>query len=388
MKRRVLFLTATRADFGKLKPLMQAIERSEKFECLIFVTGMHMMSRYGLTVDEVYKERFTNILSYMNQIHGEPMEMVLANTIHGLSRYLHECPADMIVVHGDRIEALAGAIVGAMRNILVAHIEGGELSGTVDELIRHSVSKLSHLHFVANEQAAERLRQLGESSSQVFVIGSPDIDIMLSDNLPLLALVKEYYQINFVRYALVLLHSVTTDLPDQLQRVQQFVTALLESNLNFVVIYPNNDPGSEMILEQYHRLENNHRFRVFPSLRFEYFLTLMKHADFVIGNSSAGVREAPVYGIPSINVGNRQNNRFCHDSIIETGFEYESLLAAMQRALQMPRLEPCHHFGGGDSAACFMEVMQREATWSTPTQKQFNDFSPAAMDRRGFGNDL
>ncbi len=382
MKRRVLFVTATRADFGKLKPLMQAVERSENFECLIFVTGMHMMSRYGLTVDEIYKERFTNILSYMNQIHGEPMEMVLANTIHGLSRYLHECPADMIVVHGDRVEALAGAIVGAMRNTLVAHIEGGELSGTVDELIRHSVSKLSHLHFVANEKAAERLRQLGESSDQVFVIGSPDIDVMLSNNLPSLAQVKEYYQIAFDRYALVLLHSVTTEPAGQQERAQQFVTALLESNLDFVVIYPNNDPGSDLILEQYQRVENNPRFRVFPSLRFEYFLTLMKHAAFVIGNSSAGVREAPVYGVPSINVGNRQHNRFCHDSIIESGFEHSALLSAIQRAIQMPRMEPCHHFGAGDSAACFIEVMQKETTWTTPTQKQFNDFDPASMKER------
>src|SRR6266705_1787677 len=123
------------------------------------------------------------------------MDLVLANTVQGLGHFVREFPQDLIVVHGDRVETLAGAIVGALRNILVAHIEGGEVSGTVDELIRHAVSKLSHLHFVANTEFAERLVQMGENEDSVFVIGSPEIDIMLSENLPGLEEVRKHYEI-------------------------------------------------------------------------------------------------------------------------------------------------------------------------------------------------
>ena len=152
--RKILFLTGTRADFGKLKPLMQIVEASSQFDLHVFVTGMHTLSRYGFTQEEVRKAGFKRIITYNNQVLREPMDLILANTINGLSRYVHETRPDMIIVHGDRVETLAGVIIGAISNILVAHIEGGERSGTIDEVIRHAVSKLSHLHFVANDAAA------------------------------------------------------------------------------------------------------------------------------------------------------------------------------------------------------------------------------------------
>ena len=148
--KRILFLTGTRADFGKLRPLIQQVDAHPNFEAVVFVTGMHTLELYGYTVLEVRNAGFRNLHVHMNQFPNEPMDLVLANTISGLSRFVHEETPDLIVVHGDRVEALAGAVVGALRNILVAHVEGGELSGTVDDLIRHAVSKLSHLHCVAN----------------------------------------------------------------------------------------------------------------------------------------------------------------------------------------------------------------------------------------------
>jgi len=372
-RRRVLFLTGTRADFGKLKPLMQSVASSPRHECLIFATGMHLLSRYGMTVDEVYKAGFRNIHTFMNQIHGEPMELVLANTISGLSRFLHEEHIDLLVVHGDRVEALAGATVGALRNVLVAHIEGGELSGTVDELIRHAVTKLSHVHFVANATAAERLRQLGESPERIFVIGSPDVDVMLSDTLPSLEEARRHYDIGFPDYGIVLFHSVTTQ-PRQLrQHATALVDALLASGRSYIVIYPNNDEGSVEIFAEYQRLAEHPRFRVFPSIRFEYFLVLLRHARFMIGNSSAGVREAPVYGVPSVNIGDRQRNRFRHATIVDTAPETSAILAAIAAAEGRAGDEPCHFFGDGRSAERFMEVLDGEALWQTPTEKQFLD---------------
>jgi len=371
--KRILFLTGTRADFGKMKTLMLDVESNPSFENHIFITGMHTLKLYGNTSNEVKRAGFKNTYTYVNQIVGEPMEVILATTISGLSRYVHELQPDMIVIHGDRVEALAGAIVGSLGNILVAHIEGGELSGTIDELIRHSVSKLSHLHLVANKNAQDRLIQMGESRDSVHVIGSPDIDVMISKDLPSLKTSKEYYELPFDNYGVVLFHPVTTEYKDMRVIARDFVDALLESDRNYLVVYPNNDSGCKFILEEYRRLEADDRFRVAPSLRFEYFLTLLKNSDFIIGNSSAGIREAPFYGLPSVNVGTRQNNRFLHTSIVSVNYDTALILTAINTASSMRVCEKNDYFGSGNSTELFMNIINTPKTWETSVQKQFND---------------
>jgi len=377
-KKCILFLTGTRADFGKLKPLMRAVESSPDFECRIFVTGMHLLAQYGHTYRQVEREGFQNVFTAQNQVGGESMDLILANTVSALSRHVTNDPPDMIVVHGDRLEALAGAIVGAFRNILVAHIEGGERSGTIDEMIRHSVTKLSHLHFVANEDAARRLLQLGEHPESVFTIGSPDIDIMLSPDLPALDAVRARYEISFGEYAVALYHPVTTEPEKQARRAKDFTDALLESGYNFVVISPNNDAGCEHILRAYGALDANPRFRRFPSMRFEYFLRLMQNARFIIGNSSAGVREAPIYGVRTINVGNRQKDRFQHPSIVNVSGRKEAMLPAMREAWSLEECPPCFYFGRGNSVEQFMKHLTEPGLWSRSCQKHFQDLQESA----------
>ena len=194
-----------------------------------------MLARYGSTVKEIQLAGFQHIYSYINQDGSvnSQMDLVLANTIQGLGHYIREFSPDLIVVHGDRIEALAGAITGVISNILVAHIEGGEVSGTMDELIRHAVTKLSHFHFVSNNQARKRLVQMGEAPDSIFVIGSPDIDIMLSENLPELSEVKRRYEINFPEYAIFIYHPVTTELHLLHENITTVTAALEASGAEF-----------------------------------------------------------------------------------------------------------------------------------------------------------
>jgi UDP-N-acetylglucosamine 2-epimerase (hydrolysing) len=372
-QRKILFLTGTRADFGKMKPLIEEVERSEDFEAHIFATGMHMLARYGSTVKEIQLAGFRHIYSYINQDGSvnSQMDLVLANTIQGLGHYIREFSPDLIVVHGDRIEALAGAITGVISNILVAHIEGGEVSGTMDELIRHAVTKLSHFHFVSNNQAGKRLVQMGEAPDSIFVIGSPDIDIMLSENLPELSEVKHRYEINFPEYAIFIYHPVTTELDLLYEHIATVIAALEAAALNFLVIYPNNDPGADVILETLNRLRDNPRFRLIPSMRFEYFLTLLKNAKAVVGNSSAGIREAPVYGVPTINIGTRQMNRFNYPFIYNVPENREQILDALNN-LPESGIRSLH-FGTGDSAKLFMAQLRNSKLWATSCQKQFRD---------------
>lgn len=373
LPKKILFLTGTRADFGKIKPLVQTIENEPGFENYVFVTGMHLQQTYGYTLIEIERCGFKNLQTFDNQTHETTMDLTLAKTIEGLSAYVKEIRPDMIVIHGDRVETLAGAIVGSLNNILVAHIEGGELSGTVDELIRHSVSKLGHIHFVANTQAKNRLVQMGELPSSIYVIGSPDLDVMFSGNLPDLPTARGYYEIPFEDYALVLFHPVTTEAAQMQDYADNFVKALLGDTRNYVVIYPNNDLGSKAILKAYKRLENNTRFRIFPSLRFEYFLTLLKNAAFIIGNSSAGIREAPAYGIPVVNIGSRQQNRDLQAEIINVGYTWENICEALQNIEKHPVSPPSNRFGDGNSTALFLSCLKNEDIWQVNHQKQFRD---------------
>lgn len=374
--KKVLFLTGTRADFGKIKPLIDTVNSLNGFEYDIFVTGMHLLSRYGSTYLEVQKSGYKNIHKYMNQHIDEPMEMILANTIQGLSRYIHERRPDLIVVHGDRVEALAGAIAGSLNNILVAHVEGGERSGTIDELIRHSVTKLSHIHLVANQEARNRVIQLGELSEAVFAIGSPDIDVMKSKTLPSIEASKLKYKIDFDDYHIVMFHPVTTEFESMEKYSKNLVDALLKSKENFVVIYPNNDHGTNEILETYEFIKNKPNFKIFPSIAFEHFLTLIENSKSIIGNSSAGIREAPVYGVPTINIGTRQNARHMAESIFNVDYESVNILNAIKKiGLLREEIKPTESFGAGNSAKEFALLLNTKEFWKISAQKTFVDLS-------------
>lgn len=372
MKKNILFITGTRADFGKLKSLINITSKSDKFKTHIFATGMHLQTKYGYTIDEIYKCGYKNIYPFINQTSENSMDCTLAKTIEGLSNYVKEFSTDLIIIHGDRVEALAGAIVGILNNILVAHIEGGEVSGTVDELIRHSVSKLSHIHFVSNNVAKKRLIQMGEVEENIFIIGSPDVDMMLSKNLPDIKEVKKRYGINYKNYSVLMFHPVTTEAGKMDDYSDNLVKAVLESNLNYVVIYPNNDLGSSMILNSYKKFQNHERIKIFPSVRFEYFLVLLKHAEMMIGNSSAGIREAPYYGVPVVNIGTRQQNRALHKDIINSDYSAENILSSIKAAVKS-KFKKEKLFGKGNSDKLFFKIISGKKFWNINIQKQFRD---------------
>lgn len=370
--KKIVFLTGTRADFGKLKSLIEITNSDPNYEVMLFVTGMHLQLKYGNTVDEIVKSGYPNIYRFINHTSEKSMDQNLAKTIQGFSDFVRENRPNLIVIHGDRVEALAGAIVGSLNNILVAHVEGGEVSGTIDELIRHAVSKMSHTHFVSNAKAKKRLIQMGELDDSIFEIGSPDVDAMLSTNLPSIDVVRSRYDIQFEDYGIVLFHPVTTESEHMRAYSTFLVNALLQSKRDFVVIYPNNDFGSSDILKEYERLLGNPRFKIFPSVRFEYFLVLLKYAKCIIGNSSAGIREAPYYGLATVNIGTRQQNRALHQDILNAEYDEKDILFKINTAFAL-KFKPVSLFGEGKSDVLFKEAISLPSFWSISKQKQFKD---------------
>lgn len=369
-------MTGTRADYGKMKSLMRILDKSIQFEIYVFVCGMHLSKILGSTYEEVIKDGYENIHVAYGLSQGTDASVNLGNTVSYLSGYVNNIEPDMIIVHGDRMDALAGAVVGALHNIMVGHIEGGELSGTIDESIRHAISKFAHVHFVCTAEAKNRLIQLGEENSRIHIIGSPDIDIMMSEELPRLDEAKNRYNIKFQNYAILMYHPVTTEYDSLGQNIATVTDAVYESGKNYIVIYPNNDLGSEIIIHEYERfVKKQERFMVFPSLRFEYFFKLLKHADFIIGNSSAGIREAGIYGIPAIDIGTRQNGRYHADNssnIIHVLEDKKKILGAIDKVPK--HVSKTQVFGDGNSTKRFYEIIKDKIFWETKIQKHFVDF--------------
>ncbi len=371
LNKKIIFVTGTRADWGKLKSLITETS-SNMFDVYVFITGMHNDPKYGDTYLDVQRIGGVKFYRFDNKTDETTMDLTVSKTIIGFSDYVDKIKPDLIVVHGDRPEPLACAIVGSFKNILVAHVEGGEVSGTIDELIRHSISKLSHIHFVSNKKAKTRLIQMGENSSSIFIIGSPDVDLMFSRDLPSIEDAREKYEIYFENYSICLFHPVTTEINYTKNQIDVLINSLIESNKNYIIIYPNNDLGSNLIIESYRKI-NSKRIKILPSIRFEYFLTILKNSDFIIGNSSAGIREAPYYSIYSINIGTRQNKRDVNKMILSVDFNKENILKAIEKAEKKKNLITVKNFGLGKSSKKFIKVLANESFWETNNQKEFHD---------------
>lgn len=369
--KKIVFVTGTRADYGKIKSVMKILDNENNYEVYVYVTGMHLLKKYGSTYLEIEKDNFKNIFLSKPLDNKLTMDEILAHNILQLNKFVKKINPDMIFVHGDRVEAFAGAIVGSLNNIYVSHIEGGEISGTIDESIRHAISKLSNFHFVSNKLSKKNLIQMGENKKNIFVVGSPDIDIMLKNNFDIKE-VKKRYGIDFDNYAILIYHPVITEVNLIKEHIETVVDAVIDSNKNYVVIFPNNDMGSEIIFNEYKRLKNNKRIKMFPSIRFEYFLTLLKNAEFVIGNSSLGIRESGIYGIPAINIGTRQDGRYnleMQKNLCCVDENYDSIIKSIKE-VDNYRFKD-NTFGCGDSDIKILEILNNDELWKTNIQKKF-----------------
>ena len=370
--KKIIFVTATRADYGKLKSIILSSQKLKEFNIHVFVTGMHNLSTYGNTFDEIRKDKIRNIKKFHNQTLGEQSTKIFSKTIFGFSEYVNKINPDLVVIHGDRMEPLACAIVCCLNNIKIAHFEGGELSGTIDEIFRHSISKLCNIHFVTNAKAKKRLIQMGELSSSIFITGSPDVDLILSNDLPSLQEAKKRYEINFKSYVIAIFHPITTDVKNLKKNICSFIKSLKFIGKNIVLIFPNNDLGSDIIIKEYKKIRNKN-IKIFPSLRFEYYLTLLKNCEFIIGNSSSGIMEAPYYAVPTINIGNRQNNRAILESITNCNYESSEILKAIKKVSLIKKFAKSRFFGNGKSAIKLLKILKSKKIWKINNHKQFRD---------------
>jgi UDP-N-acetylglucosamine 2-epimerase (hydrolysing) len=380
MKKKIIFFTASRADYGKLKPII-SLFRKNKISLKIIVTGSHLQKEYGYTIKHIIKDfGKKNILSFKNQSFGDPSHIIFEKTVIGLNKIMNKIKSEFFFIHGDRMEILAAASVITFRRIKIIHIEGGEISGSVDEMIRHSVSKLSHIHFVTNNNAKKVLINSGESKKYIFVTGSPDIDYIKKNSRPIIEEVKKRYLINFKSYAISFLHPVTTlskKTNDNISKIYFKSLNEISNKINIIHFLPNNDDNADLILKNMKKyLKNKDNIKIIPSMRFEHYLTLLEKSEFIIGNSSSAIMEAPYFYVKAINIGNRQDNRYGLNKCLNINFSKTKIIKSVEDVLKNKKnnfKKKIHIFGNGDSSKKILKIFRSKVLHKQKIQKNYKN---------------
>lgn len=312
--KKICIFTCNRAEYYKLELLIKYFNKSNNFELYLVVCGSHLIYDFGMTVDlikyPIYKKVNTLIYGSNNKTMAESCAL-------GMSKFpqlLEEINPDAVIIHGDRFDVISVAISCSLMNICLIHIEGGELTGTIDEHLRHAITKLSTYHFVANEDAKQNLLQLGEIKDNVFVIGCPSYDKIsnIDRKTSYLKNIGSYnFSVNKNDYIIAIYHPVTTNIEKCVNDFEDYIDILIEIDKKVVFFYPNVDNGSKRLIKVINqkKIRNNNNFVVLKSLPMDNYITLLSYSACIVGNSSSGIREACIFGTPSISIGTRQNNR-------------------------------------------------------------------------------
>ena len=339
-KRKILFVTERRADYSRLKPILRLTQQSRKLKMYLVLAGSHLLKGFGETKRVIEDDGFS-IDAIVPMFHergsdtGAAMARGMGRALIALTGVMERLRPDIVFCGFDLGAHLAAAIAAMHQNIHVAHIQGGEVSGTIDEILRHATTKFAHLHFAATPQSKRRIIRLGEDPRFVFLVGSPSVDTMRSISYPPKdALAARYGFDPKKKLILFSQHPVTTEVRNVLSQIRESIDALREAakehNADIVAIYSNADAGGRRIVAELKRSG----FAVFPHIVYEDFLRLMKVADMLVGNSSAGIHEAPFYHLPVVNIGTRQQRRERGAHVIDATHEKRSILKAVRAALR------------------------------------------------------
>lgn len=335
-RRRLLFITGSRGEWGYIRPILRFIEKSDTLSYSICATNMHLLPAYGYSLKEIEDDGFTvDYKIHMSLDGGTHVAQVksLGTFLCSLADILGSEKPDWIVLAGDRGEQLMGAVAGAFCYVPVAHIQAGELSGNIDGMTRHAIGKYAHLHLASNEDAAQRLIRLGEEPYRVHNVGAPQVDELMQGLVASPAELTSRHGVAFNRpFILVVQHPVTEEFEQAAQQIDATMSALRRFDLPKIVILPNNDAGSLMIRDGIDR-QRHGDFHVFANLRREEYLGVMKLASCMVGNSSSGLLEAPTFELPAVNLGRRQHKRMQGRNVINAEFEEEAIVAALRKAL-------------------------------------------------------
>jgi GDP/UDP-N,N'-diacetylbacillosamine 2-epimerase (hydrolysing) len=334
--KKILFLTGSRGEWGYIRPILRLIEERNDVKSILVVTNMHLLPAYGNSYKEIINDGFhidykihMSLDGYSHVTQAKSLGICLVS----LPDIIESEKPDWILLAGDRGEQLMGAIAGAYTYTPVAHIQAGEVSGNIDGMTRHSIGKLVHMHFASNDDAVQRLINLGEEKFRIFNVGAPQIDEMIQGKITSFPDIQNKFMINLAGgYLLAVLHPVTEEADKAGKQAELFIKSLNMFDYPKVVILPNNDAGSDSVkwaIENY----KQGKYYIYANLKREDYLGLLKNCACIIGNSSSGLLEAPTFKIPAVNIGRRQHLRCRGINVIDVKFDLDEINNAIKKAL-------------------------------------------------------
>ena len=368
MRRKICVITGTRADYGILVPVMKAIRSSRSLKLYVVATYMHLMKEFGYTLKEIKKDGFKicaklNIANKKDTV--DSVAFSVGKAVSSFTRIFKKIKPDLIVVLGDRGEMLAAAISANYMNIPVAHIHGGEISGHVDGVVRHAITKLSHIHFASTKKAKWRILGLGEESWRVFAVGAPSLDRIFKDRLPSRnEILTKYSLAKDESFALLVHHPDSSECNEPTASIKNILQVLSELRMQTIVIFPNADAGGRRMIKEIKKFEKYPFIKAFKSVGHMNYLGLLKFSSILIGNSSSGIIEAPSFKRPVVNIGKRQKGRERSVNVIDVPNKKKAIRKAILMALNnrkfQRRLKKCkNRYGDGKAAKRIVKVLSR-----------------------------
>jgi len=359
---KICYVTANRSDYAKVKYLLNIFSSMKDVELRIVATGSMLNERYGYPYRDIEKDGFcvnyrVNCLFDDDSPSGILKSMAMQ--LYEMSLIFEDFKPDIVILVGDRYDILPAATACLMHNIPIAHIQGGEKTGTIDDTIRDVITKMSHLHFVATKEAKERVIKIGENENKVFDVGCPSIDYIMSLDIPddidltnLMPYCKNKISLSKKdKYFIIMIHPNVTDKDDI--NFDNILSSLDEFQNPKIVFYPNNDPLNYSIVSKINRRNDIIKFKHIP---MSVFMMLLKNCACLIGNSSCGIRESCYFGVPTINIGKRQNGREHGKNVIDLSCDKRLITEAIKKQL-VSSYEPEFIYGDGNSSKRILNIL-------------------------------
>jgi GDP/UDP-N,N'-diacetylbacillosamine 2-epimerase (hydrolysing) len=362
---KILTLVERRADYSRMRPILKELYKDNFFEVYLVVTGICLLGEHGKDIDYIKEDGFTinaEIPMFTNGVRNTNVSMVraLSKVLSGITNEIEKFKPDLVLTGFDIGANLATTIAAAHMNIPVAHIQGGEVTGTIDESIRHAMSKFSHIHFPATEDAKNRLIRLGENPKYIFNVGCPSIDTIVQTPEINKEILERKFNIDFSKPTILLIqHPVTTESDKSKKQILNTISAVKELGVQALVALPNNDAGSSEIIDEI----KNSGLSWYPSLSTDEFVNIYRNIGAIVGNSSSGIHESPTFGIPAVNIGTRQQDRERASNVIDVSYEKNDIKNGIKKALfdQSYRARIANidnPYGKGDSSVKIVKLLK------------------------------
>jgi len=393
MKRKIALVIGSRANYASIKSAIRAIKKNEDIELQVFVGASALLEKYGSVSHLVEQDGFDIKEKFYMLVEGETPETMAMSTGLGIIKltgvFMNYRP-DIVITVGDRFESIAAAISASYLNIRLAHTMGGEISGTIDESIRHAVTKFSHIHFPANKKAAERIIKMGENQDCVFITGCPRIDIVkeiIDENRKGNKIDEDEFwekykgvggRFSFCKekFLLVVQHPVTTEFGQNRKNMRETLMALNELKMPTIMIWPNADAGSDEISKEIRTFRENFKpdewLHLFKNLPMEVFTKLMDTCSCIVGNSSCAIREGAIIGVPSVNIGTRQAGRDRGENVIDVDYDRLKILEVVGNQMKKSKFKSNYLYGDGRAGERIAKIIAEIDLAKIPVQKRIS----------------